>query len=93
MLHIIRIFKSSKILKSFRMKKTKGENDELKAKNNSKSGSKEKVLDLYDDDIRNVELLMDKHSNDPFEVMYLQTYDDSPMAKESDDIVIRVEVS
>jgi hypothetical protein len=75
------------------MKKTKSANEELKPKLDAKTSSKEQVLDLYDDDIRNVELLIDAHSNDPFEVMYLQTYDDSPMAKEADDIVIRVEVS
>lgn len=75
------------------MKKTKNPKDELKSNVHTKTTSKEQVPDMYDDDIRNAELLMDAHSNDPFEVMFLQTYDDSPMAKEPDDIVVRVEVT
>jgi len=47
----------------------------------------------YDTDIRNSELLIDAHSNDPFHVMRIQTYDDAPMALAGDDVVIRVEVS
>lgn len=48
---------------------------------------------MYDTDIRNAELLIDKHSADPFGVMRIQEYDCVPMAKELDDVVIRVEVS
>lgn len=49
--------------------------------------------DMYDNDIRNSELVIDAHSPDPYKVMRIQTYDDAPMANASDDIVIRVEVS
>jgi len=49
--------------------------------------------DVYDNDIRNAELVMDAHSVDPFEIMRIQQYDDVPMAKAGDDIVVRVEVS
>lgn len=48
--------------------------------------------DVYDNDIRNADLVIDKHSIDPFEVMRIQQYDDVPMALHGDDIVIRVEV-
>lgn len=48
---------------------------------------------MYDTDIRNAELLIDKHSEDPFGVMRIKEYDCVPMAKETDDVVIRVEVS
>ena len=58
-----------------------------------KSKTKSKKKNVYDNDIRNAELVIDAHSNDPFEVMRIQTYDDAPMAREGDDIVIRVEVS
>jgi hypothetical protein len=77
------------------MKKMKSVKDELKNKHDKKTkqSKDQATTDMYDDDIRNVELLIDAHSSDPFEVMYLQTYDDSPMAKEADDIVLRVEVS
>lgn len=36
---------------------------------------------MYDSDIRNAELVIDEHHNDPFEVMRIQTYDDAPMVK------------
>jgi hypothetical protein len=51
------------------------------------------INSIYDTDIRNAELLIDKHSEDPFGVMRIQEYDCVPMAKETDDVVIRVEVS
>jgi len=49
--------------------------------------------DVYDNDIRNAELVMDAHSVDPFEIMRIQQYDDVPMAKAGDDIVVRVEAA
>jgi hypothetical protein len=49
--------------------------------------------DVYDNDIRNAELVIDAYNIDPFEVMRIQKYDDVPMAKEGDDVVVRVEVS
>lgn len=51
------------------------------------------INSIYDTDIRNAELLIDKHSEDPFGVMRIQEYDCVPMAKEIDDVVIRVEAS
>jgi hypothetical protein len=53
----------------------------------------EETNSMYDTDIRNAELLIDKHSVDPFGVMRIQEYDCVPMPKELDDVVIRVEVS
>lgn len=35
----------------------------------------------FDTDIRNSELVIDRHHDDPFEVMRIQTYDDAPMAR------------
>ena len=49
--------------------------------------------DLYESDICNAELVMDAHCTDPFKFMRIQKYDVAPMAKEPDDVVIRVEVS
>lgn len=54
---------------------------------------KESTKAGYDLDIRNTELLIDMHSSDPFGVMRIQSYDSIPMAKETDDVVIRVLVS
>ncbi len=36
---------------------------------------------MEDNDVRNSELVIDSHHDDPFEVMRIQTYDDAPMAK------------
>lgn len=49
--------------------------------------------EMRDSDIRNAELVIDSHSDDPFVVMRIQTYDDAPMAKGQDEVVIRVEAS
>lgn len=52
--------------------------------------NKESKYTSYDLDIQNAELLIDRHSSDPFGVMRIQKYDSIPMAKETDDVVVRV---
>jgi hypothetical protein len=47
---------------------------------------------MRDNDVRNAELVIDDHSEDPFAVMRIQTYDDAPMAKGKDEVVIKIEV-
>lgn len=77
-------------------KKRTSEDEELESIGLDKENAgktKGSKKDMYDIDIRNSELVIDSHSPDPFEVMRIQNYDDSPMANEGDDIVIRVEVS
>ena len=44
-------------------------------------------------DLRNSEVVIQKFHQDPYKCMKLLTYDDSPMAKAANDIVIRIEVS
>eukprot|EP00551_Chaetoceros_affinis_P014647 CAMPEP_0203687830 /NCGR_PEP_ID=MMETSP0091-20130426/752_1 /ASSEMBLY_ACC=CAM_ASM_001089 /TAXON_ID=426623 /ORGANISM="Chaetoceros affinis, Strain CCMP159" /LENGTH=400 /DNA_ID=CAMNT_0050557249 /DNA_START=34 /DNA_END=1236 /DNA_ORIENTATION=- len=48
---------------------------------------------MFDSDIRNAELVIDEHNNDPFAVMRIQTYDDAPMAKGQDEVVLKIEAS
>jgi len=70
--------------------------EEMTPARNTKASGKEKSTvkkDVYDSDIRNAELVIDAHSVDPFEVMRIQKYDDVPMARAGDDIIVRVEVS
>jgi hypothetical protein len=73
-----------------------GFQEEMTSALDTKASGKDKSTvkkDVYDSDIRNAELVIDAHSVDPFEVMRIQKYDDVPMAKAGDDIVVRVEVS
>lgn len=49
--------------------------------------------ELYESDICNAELVMDAHCTDPFKFMRIQKYDAAPMAKDPDDVVIRVEAT
>ena len=59
----------------------------------SNHGSVEGEGDYYDNDLRNKEIIYHQHGDDPFEVMRILNYDDSPMAKTKDEVVIKVEVS
>ncbi len=44
--------------------------------------SSDTLGEMQDTDIRNSELVIDAHHEDPFEVMRIQTYDDLPMTRE-----------
>lgn len=46
--------------------------------------------EMRDSDIRNAELVIDSHSDDPFVVMRIQTYDDAPMAKGQVSYLLRI---
>ena len=59
----------------------------------SRGGSGDDMDEIYDNDLRNAEVVYDSHSTDPIEVMRLLKYDDSPMAKGDEEVVIKVEVS
>lgn len=48
--------------------------------------------DIYDNDLRNAEIVFDSHDSNPLNVLRLQKYDDSPMAKGDEEVVIKVEV-
>lgn len=92
--------KSRSFLKTLKLRKRKRPKYEMKGDSNSDnntilSNKDEKVASgkMYDDDMRNAEILIGAHSNDPFEVIYVHTHFDAPVAKESDDLVVRVEVS
>lgn len=97
----LRIFlKSRSFFKTLKLRKRKRPKYEMKGDSSSDnntilSNKDEKVLSgkMYDDDMRNAEILIGAHSNDPFEVIYLHTHFDSPVAKEPDDVVVRVEVT
>jgi len=69
-------------------------------KKKNKKGSKvvggdeiENPDEVYDNDLRNAEIVYDSHHDDPLNGMRLLRYDDSPMAKGDDDVVIKVEAS
>jgi len=49
--------------------------------------------DIYDNDLRNAEIVFDSHDSNPLNVLRLQKYDDSPMAKGDEEVVIKVEAS
>lgn len=73
--------------------KKKDSHEELQAALPSNEVKLPQKADLYETDICNAELVMDAHSDDAFKFMRIQKYDAAPMAREPDDVVVRVEVS
>jgi len=49
--------------------------------------------DEYDDDLRNAEVVFDSHHSNPLDVLKVQKYHDSPIAKGDEEVVIKVEAS
>ena len=47
----------------------------------------------YETDLRNIELLYDEFSEDPFQVMRIAKFDDIPMIRGDNDVIIKVQVS
>jgi len=48
---------------------------------------------IWDNDLRNIEVVYDEHDSDPLESLRIIRYDEIPMAKGDDEVVIKVEAS
>jgi len=87
-----------KTKKSYPFKSSKGKQPEESRDDGcsdmefSRGDSGENPDEVYDNDLRNAEIVYDSHDADP-NVMRLLRYDDSPMAKGDDEVVIKVEAS
>mmetsp|Transcript_14812 Transcript_14812/g.17243 ORF Transcript_14812/g.17243 Transcript_14812/m.17243 type:complete len:405 (-) Transcript_14812:539-1753(-) len=80
-----------------KLKKSQTDDESCEMSSGLSDGSGPKKQDSgemdIDTDVRNAEIVFDAFHHDPFEVMRLQTYDDAPMAKGQDEVVIRIEAS